>query len=127
MVRKPLSDELVAALVKLAKAAGGDGPFHVLTPAICDLCKDKEKEAFPYGIVDDGKEYQHLCNECFVILCPDFAHCEVCELYVKDCICGTLEELARIMDKTLNEALEDDALRLSVAIDEILEAERKRD
>lgn len=52
-MRKPLSDELEQALSELAKAAGGDGPFHVLTPAICDLCKDEEKEAFPYGFVGD--------------------------------------------------------------------------
>jgi hypothetical protein len=67
----------------------------------------------------DGKEYQHLCNDCFTVLCPEFAHCEVCELYVEDCICGTLKEMAKIMDKTVDELLEDDALRLSVAIDEI--------
>lgn len=127
-MRKPLSDELAAALASLTRAAGGDGPFRVLASAICDLCEEEEKEAFPYGVIDgDGKEYPHLCNECFVILCPEFATCEVCELYEKDCICGALKELAKIMDKILYEVLEDDALRLSVAIDEILEAERKRD
>lgn len=52
-MRKPLSDELAKALFELA---GGDGPFHILTPAICDLCKDEEKEAFPYGS-KDGKDF----------------------------------------------------------------------
>lgn len=125
-MRKPLSPELEQVLADLAKAVGGDGPFYVLTPRICDKCGDESKEAFPYGIVDDGKEYQHLCNECFVILCPDFARCEVCELYEKDCICDTLKEMAKVMGKIFDELLKDDALRLNVAIDEILAAERKR-
>ncbi len=122
MVRKLLSPELEQTLSEMAKTAGDDGLFYVIMPAICDKCEDEEKEAFPYGIVDDdGNEHQHLCNECFVILCPEFATCEVCELYVNDCIYGTFEELEQIMDKALDKGIAADIEDLVQETDELLE------
>lgn len=33
---------------------------------VCDYCQDDDEEAFPYYVTDrDGREWAHLCNECF--------------------------------------------------------------
>lgn len=68
-MKKKISDELAAALGEMAKAVGkavgDDGPFHIITPRICDLCKDEDKEAFPYGAVVATGKYNDLCNDCY--------------------------------------------------------------
>lgn len=74
-MRKQPTKELVNALVQLGMnadlAALRFGQLHVNTPIVCDHCEDDEKEAFPYGLVDaQGREWQHLCNECFDKLLP---------------------------------------------------------
>ncbi len=87
MVRKPLSPELEQALSELAKAAGGDGPLHVLTPAICDKCEDEEKEAFPYGSIIEAGDYSDLCNDCYAEI-ADFSYCNGCGWPDDMCVCG---------------------------------------
>ena len=67
-MRKSLDEKTVAGLGEMVKAIGGDGPFHILTPRICDRCKDEEKEAFPYGSIMATGKYNDLCNDCFEIL-----------------------------------------------------------
>lgn len=86
-MRKPLSPKLEHALSELAKAAGGgDGPYHILTPAICDLCKDDEKEAFPCGFIADVREYKDLCNDCYAEL-AGFSYCAGCGWPDDMCVC----------------------------------------
>lgn len=39
---------------------------HVIGVRICDHCQDADEEAFSYYVTDrDGKEWAHLCNDCF--------------------------------------------------------------
>lgn len=63
-----LSPEMMEALAGIGKAMGAES-MHILQPRICDHCKDKEREAFPYYVTDrDGREWAHLCNPCFDVL-----------------------------------------------------------
>lgn len=60
-----ISKEVVEAFAAIA-----DGkPFHITGVRICDHCKDKNKEAFPYCVNDShGAYWEHLCNDCFELL-----------------------------------------------------------
>lgn len=70
-----IDPELVEALQRLAKELGGS-VLHIAPTRICDHCHsadDNDKEVFPYYVTDEtGKEWNHLCNDCFDLLFPNW-------------------------------------------------------
>lgn len=40
--------------------------IRVVGVRVCDHCQDEDEEAFPYYVTDRaGREWAHLCNDCF--------------------------------------------------------------
>lgn len=69
MRAKP-SKRLLAELAKVVENMDGTVTgIHILTPYICDYCRNEDVEAFPYHVQDrQGQMWADLCNDCFEAL-----------------------------------------------------------
>lgn len=69
MRAKP-SERLLAELAKVVETMDGTvTAIHILTPCICDYCRNEDVEAFPYHVQDrQGRLWADLCNDCFEAL-----------------------------------------------------------
>lgn len=61
----PVIEEVLNALVDQAGLPAGK-LTRIIGVRVCDHCQDVDEEAFPYYVTDaQGREWAHLCNECF--------------------------------------------------------------